>query len=73
MSRKVNVRVGDTVYHSILDLGKGKVRYAYHDEVLVAFERADVQRYPKATLCKSPLHLSNEPCKSCGFVRQPAA
>ena len=27
MVRKANFRAGDTVYHSKLDLGKGKVRY----------------------------------------------
>ena len=73
MARKVNVRAGDTVYHNTLDLGKGKVRYVYHDAVLVVFEKAEARRYPKAMLCKSASHFSNGSCKSCGFVRQSAA
>jgi hypothetical protein len=53
MSRKVNLRVGDTVHHSTLDLGTGKVKYLYRDEVLVDFGKAAVgdiqeQRYAKA-------------------------
>lgn len=73
MSRKVNLRVGDTVYHSRLALGKGKVRYLYRDEVLVDFEKAAVRRYSRGEICKSPLHLAGEPCRSCGYVSQSAA
>ncbi len=70
MSRKVNLRVGDTVYHCTLDLGKGKVRYLYRDEVLVDFEKAAVRRYSRGEICKSPFHLAGEPCRSCGYVSQ---
>jgi hypothetical protein len=73
MSRKVNLRVGDTVHHSTLDLGTGKVRYVYRDEVLVDFEKAAVRRYSRAEICKSPLHLAGESCRACGYVSQSAA
>ncbi len=73
MSRKANLRVGDTVHHSRLDLGTGKVRYLYRDEVLVDFPKAAVRRYSRAEICKSPLHLAGESCRSCGYVSQSAA
>ncbi len=74
MSGKMSFRVGDVVCHKMLDLGRGKVRYLYGDEVLVNFEKASVvQRYPRGALCKNPLHLAGGPCGSCGYAGQSAA
>ncbi len=53
MNGKVKFRIGDTVYHKSLDLGRGKIRYIYRTELLVAFERAAAGRYAKETLCKT--------------------
>ncbi len=52
MQAKVKFRIGDTVYHKTLNLGRGKVRFLYHAEVLVAFEKALPTRYPKDELSK---------------------
>jgi len=73
MSQTFSVRVGDTVYHRRTDLGEGKVRYTYRTEAVVDFGQASVQRYAKTDLCKSPSHLSGEPCRSCGYLNRPAA
>lgn len=73
MSHNFNIRVGDKVYHRRADLGEGKVRYTYRNEVVVDFGKASVQRCPKTDLCKSPSHLSGEPCRSCGFLKRHAA
>ncbi len=56
MNGKVKFRVGDIVYHKNLDLGRGRVRYIYHTELLVAFENSPAGRYPKDDLCKSEPH-----------------
>ncbi len=58
MNGKVKFRIGDTVYHKSLDLGRGKIRYIYRSELLVAFERAAAGRYTKKELCKSEPHPS---------------
>ncbi len=58
MNGKVKFRIGDTVYHKNLDLGRGKVRYIYRSELLVAFERTATSRYAKEELCKSEPHPS---------------
>jgi hypothetical protein len=55
MNGKVKFRIGDTVYHKTLDLGRGKVRFLYRVEVLVAFEKALPSRYPKEELSKAEL------------------
>ena len=73
MKHKVNIRVGDLVFHRTLDLGKEKVRYTYRDEVAVDFERSSARRFPRTELCKSPSHFSGERCSSCGYVNQSAA
>ncbi len=52
MQAKVKFRIGDTVYHKTLDLGRGKVRFFYRAEVLVAFEKAVPTRFPKEELCR---------------------
>lgn len=52
MQTKLKFRIGDTVYHKTLDLGRGKVRFLYRTEALVAFEKALPTRYPKEELCK---------------------
>lgn len=52
MGGKLKLRIGDTVYHQALALGRGKVRYIYRDEVLVAFEKAPAARYPRDNLSK---------------------
>lgn len=56
MNGKVKFRIGDTVYHKSLNLGRGRVRYIYHTELLVAFENSPAGRYPKDDLCKSEPH-----------------
>ncbi|HEY6939478.1 MAG TPA: hypothetical protein VI424_20115 [Terriglobales bacterium] len=56
MNGKVKFRIGDTVYHKNLNLGRGRVRYIYHTELLVAFENSPAGRYPKEDLCKSEPH-----------------
>lgn len=53
MNGKVKYRIGDTVYHKTVDLGRGKVRYIYRTELLVAFEKSLPGRYAKEELCKS--------------------
>ncbi len=53
MQAKVKFRIGDTVYHKTLDLGRGKVRFLYRAEVLVAFQKALPGRYPKEQLSKT--------------------
>lgn len=56
MNGKVKFRIGDIVYHKSLNLGRGRVRYIYHTELLVAFENSPAGRYPKEDLCKSEPH-----------------
>jgi hypothetical protein len=56
MNGKVKFRIGDTVYHKGLDLGRGRVRYINRTELLVAFESSPVGRYPKEDICKSEPH-----------------
>lgn len=56
MNGKVKFRIGDVVYHKTLDLGRGRVRYIYRTELLVAFENSQAGRYPKEALCKSEPH-----------------
>jgi hypothetical protein len=56
MNGKVKFRIGDIVYHKSLNLGRGRVRYIYHAELLVAFENSPAGRYPKEDLCKSEPH-----------------
>ena len=56
MNGKVKFRIGDIVYHKSLNLGRGRVRYIYHTELLVAFENSAAGRYPKEDLCKSEPH-----------------
>lgn len=58
MSSKLKLRAGDVVYHRSRDLGQGRVRYSYHELVLVDFEKAPAQRYPKNQLCKNPANLT---------------
>jgi hypothetical protein len=53
MSGKMKFRIGDTVYHKTADLGRGKVRFIYRTELLVAFEKSSAGRYPKEDLRKS--------------------
>ncbi len=63
MSGKFKLRIGDVVYHRSRDLGRGRVRYTYHEIALVDFEQAPAQRYLKNQLCKSPvtvIRLSSE-------------
>jgi hypothetical protein len=54
-------RIGDTVYHKTLNLGRGKVRYIYRSELLVAFENSPAGRYPKEELCKGEPHPAEPP------------
>jgi hypothetical protein len=56
MNEKVKFRIGDTVYHKNLNLGRGRVRYIYRSELVVAFESSPVNRYPKEDICKSEPH-----------------
>jgi hypothetical protein len=58
VSSKLKVRTGDVVYHRSKDLGRGRVRYSYHELVLVDFEKVPVQRYPKEQLCKNRANLT---------------
>jgi hypothetical protein len=46
----VKFGIGDTVDHKTLDLGRGKVRFIYRAEVLVAFDKALPGRYAKRAL-----------------------
>lgn len=61
MNGKVKFRIGDTVYHKNLELGRGKVRYIYRSELLVAFENSPAGRYPKEELCKVEPHPAAPP------------
>jgi hypothetical protein len=61
MNAKVKFKIGDTVYHRTLDLGRGKVRYIYQAELRVAFEKVRANRYPKEELCKSEPHRAPQP------------
>ena len=61
MNGKMKFRIGDTVYHKTLDLGRGKVRYIYRSELLVAFENSPAGRYPKEELCKVEPHPAEPP------------
>jgi hypothetical protein len=61
MNAKVKFRIGDTVYHKTLDLGRGKVRFIYRAEVLVAFEKALPRQYAKEDLCKTEPHPTSQP------------
>lgn len=61
MNGKVKFRIGDIVYHKSLDLGRGKVRYIYRSELLVAFENSPAGRYPKEELCKVEPHPAAPP------------
>jgi hypothetical protein len=61
MSSKLKIRAGDVVYHRSRDLGQGRVRYSYHEFVLVDFEKAPLQRYPKNQLCKNSASLKSVP------------
>lgn len=56
MNGKVKFRIGDIVYHKTLELGRGRVRYIYRNELLVAFEHSRAGRYAKEELCKSEPH-----------------
>ena len=56
MNGKVRFRIGDTVYHKTLDLGRGRVRYTYRAELLVNFEKSLLLRYSKEEICKSEPH-----------------
>ena len=69
MQAKVKFRIGDTVYHKTLDLGRGRVRFLYRAEVLVAFEKALPTRYPKEELCK----VEPRPASQPGVEALPAA
>jgi hypothetical protein len=68
MNAKVKFRVGDIVYHKNLDLGRGRVRYIYHTELLVAFANSPAGRYPREDLCKSEPHPVTSPLPG-QFVR----
>jgi hypothetical protein len=61
MNGKVRFRIGDTVYHKTLDLGRGKVRYIYHAELLVDFEKSLLLRYSKEEICKGEPRLAGQP------------
>jgi hypothetical protein len=61
MNGKVKFRIGDIVYHKSLNLGRGKVRYIYRSELLVAFENSPAGRYPKDELCKVEPHPEEPP------------
>ena len=69
MQAKVKFRIGDTVYHKTLDLGRGRVRFLYRAEVLVAFEKALAGRYAKEELCKVEPRQASQP----GVEALPAA
>ncbi len=69
MQAKVKFRIGDTVYHKTLNLGRGKVRFLYRTEVLVAFEMALPTRYPEEELCK----IEPRPASQPGVEALPAA
>ena len=56
MNGKVKFRIGDMVFHKTLNLGRGRVRYIYRTELLVAFENSPAGRYPKEELCKIEPH-----------------
>jgi hypothetical protein len=56
MDIKMKFRIGDIVYHKTLELGRGRVRYIFRNELLVAFENSPAGRYPKEELCKSEPH-----------------
>jgi len=60
MSSKLKIRAGDVVYHRIRDLGQRRVRYRYRELVLVDFEKAPPQRYPKNQLCKNSAKLKSD-------------
>jgi len=60
MSSKLKIRAGDVVYHRSRDLGQGRVRYSYHELVLVDFEKVPAQRYPKNQLCKNSANLKGD-------------
>jgi hypothetical protein len=68
MNGKVKFRIGDTVYHKTLDLGRGRVRYIYRTEVMIAFESSSIGRYPKEDICKSEPHPVELP-QVARFVR----
>ncbi len=55
MNGNPKFRVGDIVYHKTQDLGRGRVRYIYRTELLVAFEKS-AGRYRKEEVCKSEPH-----------------
>jgi hypothetical protein len=60
MNGKVKFRIGETVYHKTLDLGRGKVRYIYRAKLLVAFEKLAAGRYAKEEVCKSETHPASQ-------------
>jgi hypothetical protein len=68
MNGKVKFRIGDLVYHKSLNLGRGRVRYIYRAELLVAFESSPVGRYLKEDICKSEPHPLEMP-QLARFVR----
>lgn len=53
MKGKLKFRIGETVYHRTLDLGRGKVRFIYRAKLLVAFEKLAAGRYSKEDVCKN--------------------
>jgi hypothetical protein len=61
MNGKLKFRIGDIVYHKTLDLGRGKVRYIYRSELLVAFENSPAGRYPREELCKAEPRPAAQP------------
>jgi transcription elongation factor GreA-like protein len=73
MNGKLNLRIGDVVYHRTINLGRGKIRYIYRKELLVDFEKAFARRYPREEICKSPLHLAGDTCACCGYGNPSAA
>ena len=58
MNGTVKFRIVDVVYHKRVNLGRGRVRYIYRTELLVAFENSPAGRYPKEELCKVEPHAS---------------
>ena len=58
MNGKVKFRIGDIVYHKRVNLGRGRVRYIYRTELLVAFANSPAGRYLKEELCKVEPHAS---------------
>jgi len=68
MNGKMKFRIGDIVYHKTMDLGRGRVRYIYRSELLVAFENSPAGRYPKEELCKSE-HFTAEQVQPAPLVR----